>query len=79
MPLFVMATCGSTVLGSFDPLPAVADICQKHDIWMHTDVGKLSIDAKKLIKRRMITFALIHPVNPHSNSWCQDENVTVKM
>ncbi|XP_064594414.1 cysteine sulfinic acid decarboxylase-like isoform X2 [Liolophura sinensis] len=37
VPLFVMATGGSTVLGCFDPLPAVADICQEHDIWMHTD------------------------------------------
>ncbi|XP_033726715.1 cysteine sulfinic acid decarboxylase-like [Pecten maximus] len=38
-PIFVMATCGSTVLGSFDDLNAVADVCQKHGVWMHVDAA----------------------------------------
>jgi len=38
VPFFVNATCGTTVLGSFDPLEEIADICDKHDIWMHVDV-----------------------------------------
>ena len=36
-PFYVNATAGTTVLGSFDPLHAIADICQKHKLWMHVD------------------------------------------
>ncbi|KAH9498242.1 hypothetical protein Btru_008067 [Bulinus truncatus] len=37
VPLFVMATCGSTVLGSYDSLPELRDICQCYDMWLHCD------------------------------------------
>ncbi|KAF4803626.1 cysteine sulfinic acid decarboxylase [Turdus rufiventris] len=36
-PLFVCATSGTTVLGSFDPLDAIADICARHGLWLHVD------------------------------------------
>lgn len=36
-PLLVTATSGSTVLGSFDRLNDVADVCAKHSVWMHVD------------------------------------------
>ncbi|NWW37793.1 CSAD decarboxylase, partial [Panurus biarmicus] len=38
-PLFVCATSGTTVLGSFDPLDAVADICARHGLWLHVDAA----------------------------------------
>ncbi|KAK0059351.1 cysteine sulfinic acid decarboxylase [Biomphalaria pfeifferi] len=37
IPIMVNATAGTTVLGAFDPLHAIADICQKHALWMHVD------------------------------------------
>ncbi|KAK0067433.1 cysteine sulfinic acid decarboxylase [Biomphalaria pfeifferi] len=37
IPLFVMATCGSTVLGSFDSLPELQDICRRYNMWLHCD------------------------------------------
>ncbi|XP_071101521.1 cysteine sulfinic acid decarboxylase-like [Haliotis cracherodii] len=37
IPLFVMATSGTTVLGAYDDLPAIADVCEKHGVWMHVD------------------------------------------
>ena len=37
-PFFVNATAGSTVYGAFDPLHNIADICQRHGLWMHVDV-----------------------------------------
>ncbi|XP_026316462.1 glutamate decarboxylase isoform X2 [Hyposmocoma kahamanoa] len=39
VPFFVNATSGTTVLGAFDPLEEVADICQKYDMWMHVDAA----------------------------------------
>ena len=38
VPLFVNATCGTTVLGAYDPVNAIADVCEKYDIWLHVDV-----------------------------------------
>ncbi|NXX85958.1 CSAD decarboxylase, partial [Urocolius indicus] len=37
-PFFVCATGGTTVLGAFDPLHSIADICQRHGLWLHVDV-----------------------------------------
>ncbi|XP_037230597.1 cysteine sulfinic acid decarboxylase isoform X2 [Falco rusticolus] len=38
-PFFVCATCGTTVLGAFDPLGSIADICQRHGLWFHVDAA----------------------------------------
>ncbi|MCB0704490.1 MAG: hypothetical protein KDC34_04235 [Saprospiraceae bacterium] len=37
LPFFVNATAGTTVLGSFDQINPVADVCEKHDLWLHVD------------------------------------------
>ena len=37
-PFFVNCTAGTTVIGAFDPINAIADICEKHGVWMHIDV-----------------------------------------
>jgi sulfinoalanine decarboxylase/sulfinoalanine decarboxylase/aspartate 1-decarboxylase len=36
-PFFVNATAGTTVLGAFDPVDALADVCEKHNLWLHVD------------------------------------------
>lgn len=33
----VVASSCSTATGSFDPLPAIADFCEKHKLWLHVD------------------------------------------
>ena len=39
LPFFVSCTAGTTVIGAFDPLLQVADICKKYDLWLHVDVS----------------------------------------
>lgn len=36
-PTMVNATAGTTVLGAFDDIPSINEICQKHQIWLHVD------------------------------------------
>jgi glutamate/tyrosine decarboxylase-like PLP-dependent enzyme len=37
MPFYVNATAGTTVLGSFDPLNEIADVCERQKLWLHID------------------------------------------
>lgn len=30
---------GTTVLGAFDPLEKIADLCEKYNLWMHVDAA----------------------------------------
>ena len=39
VPFFVSTNCGSAMLGSFDVLTEIADVCEKHDLWLHVDVS----------------------------------------
>lgn len=45
----VNATAGTTVLGAFDPIDEISDICEKHHLWLHVDVSSLPNSAVRLI------------------------------
>lgn len=38
-PLLVSATSGTTVLGSFDPIDEISQVCRKHGVWLHVDAA----------------------------------------
>ncbi|KAI1695530.1 pyridoxal-dependent decarboxylase conserved domain-containing protein [Ditylenchus destructor] len=38
-PFFVCATAGTTVYGAWDPFHKIADICNRHKVWMHVDAA----------------------------------------
>ena len=33
------ATGATTVVGAFDPINGIADICEKYNLWLHVDVS----------------------------------------
>ena len=39
VPFFVNATSGTTVLGSYDPLPEIGAICRREELWFHVDAS----------------------------------------
>jgi L-2,4-diaminobutyrate decarboxylase len=39
-PIVAVVACGcATPIGAFDPLNDIADVCERHDVWMHVDAA----------------------------------------
>jgi L-2,4-diaminobutyrate decarboxylase len=39
-PIIAVSACAcATPIGAFDPLPDIADVCQRHGVWLHVDAA----------------------------------------
>jgi aromatic-L-amino-acid decarboxylase len=68
IPCFVCATVGSTSSNAMDPIPAIGEICRRHNVWLHVDAAMsgtamLCPEFRHLIKG--IEFADSFNFNPH--------------
>lgn len=69
MPLYVNATAGTTVLGSYDPLPEISAVCKREGVWMHVDAswggGAAFSPKRRALLLRGAELADSVTVNPH--------------
>ncbi|KAI6244954.1 L-aspartate decarboxylase dtxS4 [Erysiphe necator] len=67
-PLYVNATAGTTVLGTYDPFVEISAICKKYNLWMHVDAswgGPVVFSRKYKNKLTGVHLADSLAVNPH--------------
>ena len=67
-PLAVVATIGTTSTTSVDPVPAIADLCEREGIWLHIDAAYAGVLA--MVPEHRVHFAGVERadsfvVNPH--------------
>lgn len=67
-PLYVNATAGTTVRGSFEPFEAISKICKEFNMWMHIDAswgGPVIFSKQQRWKLKGSHLADSLTVNPH--------------
>ncbi|XP_069672798.1 acidic amino acid decarboxylase GADL1-like [Periplaneta americana] len=67
-PFFVSATAGTTVLGAFDPLEEISDVCRQYGLWLHVDAcwgGTLMLSKKHCHRLKGLDRVNSVAWNPH--------------
>ena len=68
IPFYVNATAGTTVRGSYDPFPEIAEICEKEKLWFHIDAswgGPAIFSSSQKYKLKGSENADSIAINPH--------------
>jgi len=68
VPFFVCSTHGTTSSMAFDPTPAIGEVCQREDVWLHVDAAMSGIAALAPEFRWVnegMEFADSYCTNPH--------------
>lgn len=68
LPFCVVATIGTTSTTSIDPVPQIAEICKKENIWLHVDAAHSGVTAMLPEMKYIfdgVEFADSLVVNPH--------------
>jgi aromatic-L-amino-acid decarboxylase len=68
LPIAVVATVGTTSTTSVDPVPAIADICERERLWLHVDAAYGGVAAMVPSHRHVLDGAAradSFVVNPH--------------
>lgn len=74
-PMMVVATAGTTVLGTYDPIEPIADIAQREGLWLHVD-GAYGASALLSEKRRGL---LMGVERADSLTWCAHKMLNVPL
>jgi aromatic-L-amino-acid decarboxylase len=68
VPCFVCATVGTTSSNAMDPIPAIAQICRQHNLWLHVDAamsGTAALCPEFRHLQKGVEFADSYSFNPH--------------
>jgi len=67
IPFIVVGTVGTTSSLAIDPIDALADVCERHDIWLHVDAAMAGAAAVDPELRSLVNGGL-----ERVDSWCFD-------
>jgi aromatic-L-amino-acid decarboxylase len=65
LPFCVVPTIGTTSTTSVDPVDAIADICEKYDLWMHVDAAYAG------------PAAMLEEMRPHFKGWERADSIVL--
>ena len=67
-PVAVVATGGTTLTGAVDPIDAIADVCERHGVWLHID-GAYGLPAASVRAEQFSGLSRADSVSVDAHKW----------